>query len=163
MRGKQTGFNLIEVIIGMLVLSIAITMMLTTLFPQANQAVDALYRIRSAELGQSILNEIWSKRYDENTNPGGGEPCGKTGQPACTTVAGPEAGETRNSWDDIDDFNGMTQATTLLGSAQTYGEIYPQYQLAVAVTSGGVNRTITIDITTPNGEVITFNAIRSNF
>jgi len=68
----QQGFTLIELVIGMLVIGIAIVMLTSMLFPQADRAASNLHRVRSAELAHSVMNEIWGKRYDQNTNANGG-------------------------------------------------------------------------------------------
>ncbi|WP_410010846.1 prepilin-type N-terminal cleavage/methylation domain-containing protein [Shewanella sp. NFH-SH190041] len=161
------GFTLIELVIGMLVLGIALVMLATMLYPQADRAADSLYRVRSAELGQSVMNEIWGKRFDENTDANGGAPCGPAPLPSCSLNLGSDTGETRNDWDDVDDFNGMTQTSKILDSDRTYADLYPGYQLNVTVAAGpdgkDISKLITISVTTPLGEDIVFNALRSNF
>ncbi|MCF1427246.1 MAG: type II secretion system GspH family protein [Shewanella sp.] len=162
--GSRTrGFTLIELVVGMMVLAGALVMLSTMLFPQADHAADTLHRVRSAELGHSVMDEIWGKRYDDNTDPNGGTPCGTSSLPACTTVPGPDAGENRNDWDDIDDYNGMDQNSLMLNSSQTYADIYSGYGLQVTVTSGDASRFISVTVTTPSGEAISFNAVRSNY
>ena len=171
------GFTLIELVVGMVVLSIAMVLLTSMLFPQADRAAETLHRVRSAELAHSLLNEIWSKRYDQNTNPNGGVPaCGASARPdlglsaglPCTPVndLGPD-GENRNSFNDVDDYHGLTQASLMLNSVNTYANEYPNYQLNVTVTyPDTVNmdtKLIRIDVTTPSNEVITYNAIRSNY
>ncbi|QFU24642.1 type II secretion system GspH family protein [Shewanella eurypsychrophilus] len=178
-KGRTSkGFTLIELVVGIVVLSIALVLLTSMLFPQADRAAETLHRVRSAELAHSILNEIWSKRYDQNTNANGGVPaCGaeprpELGLPAgdvCTLPVnfGPDAGENRNSFNDVDDYHGLSQTSLMLNSANTYASEYPNYQLSVTVTyvnaSGIDTKLIRIDVTTPNSEVITYNAVRSNY
>jgi MSHA pilin protein MshD len=162
---RQAGFTLMELVVGMLVMGIAITMMTSMLFPQADRAAQTLHRVRSAELAHGILNEIWGKRFDQNTNANGGVPaCGSPLGLACSTTMGRE-GENRNDFNDVDDYNGLTHTDLMLNSAQTYAAIYPNYRLNVTVTLGTVVNTklITIDVTMPAGEVITYQAVRSNY
>jgi MSHA pilin protein MshD len=162
---RQIGFTLMELVVGMIVMGIAITMMTSMLFPQADRAAQTLHRVRSAELAHGILNEIWGKRYDQNTNANGGVPaCGSPTGISCSGVLGPD-GESRNEFNDVDDYHNLNQASLMLNSAQTYAAIYPNYQLNVTVTLGTVVNTklITIDVTMPVGEVITYQAVRSNY
>ncbi|WP_110455703.1 type II secretion system protein [Shewanella algidipiscicola] len=174
-HGAQ-GFTLIELVVGMLVLSIALVMLSTMLFPQADRAAETLHRVRSAELAHSLLNEIWGKRYDQNSNPNGGVPaCGAAarsdlGLPAgdaCTDeVDFGAAGLARNAYRDVDDYHGLTQSNQMLNASRTYAEEYLNYQLSVSVTypySDKNSKLVTINVTTPNGEVITYNALRSNY
>ncbi|MBE7214451.1 prepilin-type N-terminal cleavage/methylation domain-containing protein [Shewanella benthica] len=174
---KSNGFTLIELIVGMVVLSIGLVLLTSMLFPQADRAAETLHRVRSAELAHSLLNEIWSKRYDQNTNANGGVPaCGAAARPdlglpaglPCTLKndLGPD-GENRNSFNDVDDYHGLTHASLMLNSDNTYASEYPNYQLSVTVTYPDLpilnRKLITIAVTTPNNEVITYNAVRSNY
>ncbi|BAJ00269.1 type II secretion system protein [Shewanella violacea] len=174
---KSKGFTLIELVVGMVVLSIALVLLTSMLFPQADRAAETLHRVRSAELAHSLLNEIWSKRYDQNTNPNGGVPaCGASARPdlglpaglPCTPKndLGPD-GENRNAFNDVDDYDGLVLSSNMLNSDNTYASEYPNYQLAVSVTYldlPSLNRKlITISVTTPSNEVITYNAARSNY
>ncbi|RTR31237.1 type II secretion system protein [Shewanella atlantica] len=182
---KTKGFTLVELVVGMVVLSIALVMLTSMLFPQADRAAETLHRVRSAELAHSVMNEIWGKRYDQNTNPNGGVPaCGAEprsdlGLPAglaCTTQGnlGPDIGENRNSYNDVDDYDGLNQNSLMLNAAvttgvnaDTYASRYPNYLMAVAVTyheHPDLNRKlITVTVTTPSGEQIVYNAVRSNY
>ncbi|MGL4474748.1 MAG: type IV pilus modification PilV family protein [Shewanella sp.] len=165
LKSKRTqGFTLIELIVGMLVLAIALVMIASMLFPQANRASETLHRVRSAELAQAVMNEIWGKRYDQNTNPASGNPCGLNPNP-CSTVMGSDNSETRQQFNDVDDYNGMTQKATMLNSSLTYSDVYTDYQLQVTVSStdSSVSKLINITVTTPFGEQIIYNAVRSNF
>lgn len=174
-HGAQ-GFTLIELVVGMLVLSIALVMLSTMLFPQADRAAETLHRVRSAELAHSLLNEIWGKRYDQNTNPNGGVPaCGAAARPERGLPAGlpctaesdfGAAGLNRNAYRDVDDYHNLSQDNLMLNSSRTYAQEYPNYQLAVQVTypNGDSNsKLITITVITPSGEAIVYNALRSNY
>ncbi|GCF89954.1 prepilin-type N-terminal cleavage/methylation domain-containing protein [Shewanella sp. M-Br] len=162
----QQGFTLIELVIGMLVIGIAIVMLTSMLLPQADRAASTLHRVRSAELAHSVMNEIWGKRYDQNTNANGGTPaCGSPLGSNCSTLLGPEFGESRNNFNDVDDYNGLNETATMLNSTQTYANAYPNYRLSVTVAYGAVSNTklVTINVTTPDNEVITYNMVRSNY
>ena len=151
------GFTLIELVIGMMVIGIAIVMLTSMLFPQADRAASTLQRVRSAELAHSVMNEIWGKRYDQNTNPNGGIPaCNAPTGIACTT-----------EFNDVDDYNGLDETDNMLDSSQTYTQAYPRYQLQVSVeyldAATKAQKLITVAVTTPANEVITYQAVRSNY
>ncbi len=175
---KSYGFTLVELVVGMVVISIAFVMLSTMLFPQAERAADTLHRVRSAELAHSILNEIWGKRYDQNTNANGGVPaCGAVAKPllglpageVCTDESdfGPDATEGRNDFNDVDDYHGLKISDNMLNSNDTYASRYINYDLEVIVTHNNPpslnSKLVTINVTTPSGEVITYNAIRRNY
>ena len=166
--GNQGGFTLMELVVGMLVMSIAIVMMTSMLFPQSDRAAKTLHRVRSAELAHGILNEIWGKRFDQNTNANGGVPaCGSPLGLPCSleTEFGPDGTETREQFNDVDDYHGLSETNLMLNSSQSYNDFYPNYRLAVSVVLGAAADTklVTVDVTTPDGEVITYQALRSNY
>ncbi|QLE87079.1 MULTISPECIES: prepilin-type N-terminal cleavage/methylation domain-containing protein [Shewanella] len=175
---SNNGFTLVELVVGMVVIGIAMVMLTSMLFPQAERASETLHRVRSAELAHSLLNEIWAKRYDGNTNANGGVP-------ACDAVANLDLGIpaglpctdevdfgdgggsiARNDFNDVDDYHGLNQASLMLNSTESYASQYPNYELAVSVTYPYGDKSaklIAIDVTTPSGELIRFNAVRSNY
>ncbi len=169
LKSGAQGFTLVELIVGMLVIGIAVVLLTSMLFPQADRAAKTLHRVRSAELAHSLMNEIWGKRYDQNTAADGGVPaCGSPlalslGKDCSATLGAEESN--RDDFNDVDDYNGLTEASLMLNSSDTYADAYPHYRLSVAVEYGSVANTklITIDVTTPDGEVITYNMVRSNY
>ena len=172
------GFTLVEMLVGIIIIGTAILMLSTLFFSQGNRSTEMLFEVRAAELGQSVMNEIWGKRFDENTDPNGSIPCGSAnnlinGANAinnCSKVLGPEEAS-RHDWDDIDDFNGMTAGTELpiaIGSAKTYHDLYPEFKLSVKVeyennTPTFETKLITVTVISPYQQDIVFNALRSNF
>jgi MSHA pilin protein MshD len=149
------------------VIGIAIVMLTSMLFPQADRAASTLQRVRSAELAHSVMNEIWGKRYDQNTNPNGGVPaCNAPTGIACTAALGLD-GESRDTFNDVDDYNGLDEDDNMLDSSQTYVQAYPRYQMQVTVSyldsATKAQKLITVDVTTPANEVITYQAVRSNY
>ncbi|WP_407695819.1 type IV pilus modification PilV family protein [Shewanella avicenniae] len=162
MRANR-GFTLIELIVGMVVFSISIVLLTSVLFPQSDHAANTMQRVRAAELGQSILNEIWGKAFDENTPMNGVPPCGSPSGVACSGNIGPEE-SSRNDYDDVDDYHGLTQDSPMLNSSDSYASSYPGYQFSVSVSLlDPNNKLIEVVVTTPAGEPIVFDLVRSNY
>jgi MSHA pilin protein MshD len=172
---SERGFTLIELVVGMMVIAIAIVMLTSMLFPQADRAAKTLHRVRSAELAHSVMNEIWGKRYDQNTNANGGVPaCDSSAGSACsyalatdgTPFLGPD-GESRDTFNDVDDYDGLSESDNMLDSSQTYAQAYPRYKLKVSVSyidsATKAQKLITVAVTTPASEEITYQALRSNY
>ena len=65
---KHKGFTLIELILGMVVLAIVMTIITGLLAPQARQSADPVVQIRATELGQALMNEVLGKSFDENSD-----------------------------------------------------------------------------------------------
>lgn len=137
MRMKQPvvekGFSLVEIIITIVVISIALTAAIAGWGNLAKHSADVMWQTRVSYLGQAYLEEILSRRFDENTPFGGGD-CA-TG---CTTVGGfgSDTGENRATFDDVDDYHGeeddlSTDAVGLFGSAI---QSYRGYRVEVDVT-----------------------------
>lgn len=68
----QKGISLIELVIFIVILSVALTGITLLYLNTTRYSADAMVRIRSIELAQSTLEEILLKSYDHNTPIGGG-------------------------------------------------------------------------------------------
>jgi MSHA pilin protein MshD len=66
------GFTLIELVIGIVVLGAAMLVMNTMLISQSKDSLEPLYRLRAAQFGQSIMQTILARAYDENSDHNGG-------------------------------------------------------------------------------------------
>lgn len=171
---KQQGFTLIEIIIGIVVLSISMAIILTLIVPAEQHSADQIHQIKAAELGQSMLNEIIGHAFDNNSDMAGSVwRCNETGKPACTaaTALGPEAGEiNRSLFNDVDDYNGFTVHVNAANESLDRG--YDTFKIAVVVSYDGLMlglannnlaKRITVTITTPLGTDIAFTGYKSNF
>ena len=178
------GFTLVELVMGILVFAVAMTMLLSLLFPQVKNTIEPIYQIRAVKLANTLLNEIQAKAYDENSNPSLGLfRCGEASI-SCTDAAklgpdrfqpaGPFLGdENRDQFDDVDDFDKFNIDATMLAATTVYKDLYINYSLTVSVVYDGNYdgvadnnqraKLITVDVTTPSGEVISFASYRSNF
>lgn len=107
-RQASLGFTLIEIIVGMVISTIAISLVATLILPLFARSVEPVFQIRAAELAQSILDDVLSRRYDEATPLGGFPACSASTVPPCSSVAAldADAGESnRGNFDDVDDYN----------------------------------------------------------
>lgn len=106
-KGRVSGFTLIEIVMIIVVVSIAIPTLLIVLGQGARQGVNAELEVSATNVAQALMEEIRSKRWDENNPP-----------PPYTTPLGPEvgAGETWNinhsNYDDVDDYNNLYANST---------------------------------------------------
>ena len=144
---RQRGFTLIELIIFIVVVSAGLAGILSVMNSVVKSSADPMVRKQAMALADSILEEILLKSY---TDPDGTN-VGETG---------------RVNWDNVDDFNGKTNAdfaplpaelasyvigitvvndTTTLGTAPNI----PAKKVTVTITRGA--------------EVITMTGYRSNY
>jgi MSHA pilin protein MshD len=85
------GFTLIELVIFIIIVSVAVVGILSVMNTVVKSSADPMVRKQAAALADSILEEILLKQY---TDPDATE-TGETG---------------RDNYDDVDDFNGKTNA-----------------------------------------------------
>lgn len=185
------GFTLIEVIVGIVVFSISLSIILQLIIPTEKNSADQIHQIKAAQLGQALLDDIMSRSFDENSNRAGGllrcdEDWNLNGtievNEGCTDI-GLDDGETigmRSQFDDVDDFNGYTSKVDSI--EQGLAEGYNSFTLDVVVNyliDSSTNLTelyfdntlenrrlakrITVTVTTPLGTAIAFTTYKANF
>lgn len=181
----ERGFTLLELVIGTIVFSIVMLIVITLVAPQTRNSVDPIWQVRATELGQSLLNEITAKPFDQQSNASGGSiRCNETAlsAPNCTAsgALGSDGSETRDTYNDVDDYHGLDLSDANISNS--LGEslaVYQGFRAQVAVyyddnfdgidDSGGStvyvgnHKRITVVVTTPGGEQIGFAAYRSNY
>lgn len=122
------GFTLIELIITLVLLSFTLALLIP-FFQAVGRSSDPIVRERTMALGQSLMDEILSRRWDENTPVGGGPVCsGEGGTGRGTTVygtpldctspgglvasaIGDDGAGSRMVYNDIDDYDSMAPET----------------------------------------------------
>ena len=113
---RQSGFSIIDMIMGLGILAIAIVGIQIAQNNYINMSNRVEIGLRGVSLGNSVMNQIRMHRYDENAT----FPWGDT--------LGTDVGEsTLSDYDDIDDYAGATWDFS--------GEGFPGY----TVTSRGFN------------------------
>lgn len=174
---RQRGFTLIEIIAGIIVVGIITLVVTAGMGPLFRQSVDPWQQVRAAELGQSLINEILSRRFDENGSSAIGEArCGEPGV-SCTSLPAncptdPSAmtfreEADRTEFDDVDDYHclelsGPDVADTL---AQSLTDDYRGFTLQVRVSyqQPDTLKRIVVSVNTPQQQTIEFAALRGNW
>ncbi|NVK26236.1 MAG: type II secretion system protein [Gammaproteobacteria bacterium] len=177
----QSGFTLLELVLGIAVMSVVLLLMTGALFPQAEKSTDPWFQVRSAELAQSLMNEILARRYDENSLVIGNLRCGETGASACITqtqldnCASTEEGSDRVTWDDVDDFNCLNVSgdSVLANIEGDVVDAYAQFNVQVSVNYNNTFSTpvssvspaklITITVTPPRGPDVVYSSFKANY
>ena len=65
MLRRNRGVTLIELIIGIVVLAISLSIITAVLGPLYIKSADPWHQVRAAELGQGLMNEILGKAFDK--------------------------------------------------------------------------------------------------
>ncbi len=180
---RHSGFTLIELIVGMVVLAIAILMISQIMGPMLVRSTEPWHQVRAAELGHSLMNEIMALSFDENSSRGTNLlRCNETGASACiaTLPACPAAGlsaateeASRDLYDDVDDFHCLNVDGASLVNVlnQSLAAHYKNYQVSVLVSYAGTEvglantaaKKISLTVTTPGGEAIVFAGYKGNW
>ena len=168
------GFTLIELVVAMLILSIAGLGVTYALSLGLRHQSDALWQSKAVALGESYLEEILARRYDEHAPVGGVPPCSPA-TTACSAAGAFNDGEARAAFDDVDDYDGIVEQPPLdaNGNARTG---YDSYRVTVAVAyptaaqiaafgldDGTDAKLVTVTVSTPEGGSMSFGAVRGNF
>lgn len=142
-KKNNQGFSLVELVVGIVVLSIALLAMTTMLISQSKDALEPIHRLRASQIGQSILQNILSRAYDQNSDHNGGlYRCGEiwgdinlwydsinntwqtTGTPsivACSSIYGIDASEVAGEHQNFNDVDDFIEANFV--SAAIYGDV----------------------------------------
>ncbi len=145
---RESGVSLLEMIVFIVVVSIALVALLSVYNQSARANVDPIVQLRLLEAAQSRLDEIIALKYDESTPTGGVPACGSglAGSVACTNT--PDA-----NMNDVDDFSGPAGDDSP----------YPGYQRTVTVGVDGNRKLISVTVSAPGGQALTLSAYRYNF
>lgn len=181
-----------ELVIGMVVFAIVLVMVSTLFTTQAQRSVDPILQVRATELAQSLINEITAKSFDENSDRSGGQVrCGEdlTGDGDaddaadgelgdCSAPAAFDDGESREDYDDVDDYNGLSIIQNAEGENIEVDSrnLYQGFQLSVSVfydsdydcdesenESSANHKCIKVTVTTPTNESLVYSTYRSNY
>lgn len=171
MSAKAAGFSLLELLLALVVLALALSLITVLGYRASQQGADPLLQIKAAELAQAYLDEIQARGFDEQSPPGNLLPCDRSGRPACTSAAsfGADSGETRASFDDVDDYHGLNEAPTQPeGTALAgYTGFRVQIQVSYAGTDLGLSlrslKRVQLQVVLPDGAISAFAFYKGNF
>jgi MSHA pilin protein MshD len=155
---RQRGFTLIELIIFIVVVSIALAGILSVMNTVVKSSADPMVRKQTIAIAESLLEEILLKDYcDPDTLNTSVSPS------TCGTNA-VESG--RNTYDDVDDYAGYTSTGIVdMTGAATPGLAQYNISPAVAVDTvalGGLTvKRVTVSVTGPQGAVVSLTGYRS--
>lgn len=164
MRPGQSGATLVELVITIVIIGVAIAGVVSAFALISGRSADPLNQTRAVELAQLYMDEIIAKKYDDAT-PQGGQP----------PYSGPcnidVEGETRATFDDVDDYGGLTDTPPANAQGPLVG--YNGFTVVVEVSCAGSDpgiglpsseaKRIDLTITDPGGQSYVFAAYRTNF
>lgn len=137
MAFPQRGMSLVELVVVIAILAVAMVGLAGAIASGISRTSDVIVDTRAVALGQSYLDEILGKRFDEHSAPRGIPPCRTncSAPAAFGLVDGGESG--REDFDDVDDYHGLNEGDTplnpLLDSEGDPRPNYDNYRVTVSV------------------------------
>lgn len=98
-NNRQAGVTLVELIISIVVISIALVGIFTVINLTSSTSANPVVQYQAIAIAESYMEEILLQAYCDPAGP-------------CTTQAtlGSESDEGRATYDDVDDFNGLSDS-----------------------------------------------------
>lgn len=151
---RNAGATLVELVVSIVVISVGLAGILLVMNRNVSSSGDPLVQHQAIAIAEAYLEEILAKEF---TDPDGGE------------TGGPEAGEARATFDDVNDYNGLADA----GARDQNNNLIPGlggYNVGVAVVNQAWNGVpvadallATVTVTGPGGVTITLSGYRTRY
>ena len=128
----QSGVTLVELILSMVIISIALTGVLTVMNQTVSHSADPMIQHQAMAIAESYLEEILVQAYDNNPTAG-------------------YSGTDRSQFDDVDDYNGLsdTGVHDHLGNVVATLAIYNVSVLVsnpITLTGGVLAKKVTVSV-----------------
>jgi MSHA pilin protein MshD len=160
----QRGTTLVEVIIFVLIVSIAVVSVVSSLSLAVRQSSDPLVQRQTLAIGESLIQEIDSQPYAQK------DPYNPTGP---DDAIGPEPGETRAGsplpFDNPNDYSGYSETGIVApdGSAVaglgTYSASVVATQQAMGNVPASDGLLVVVTATGPDGQPVTLTTFRARY
>ncbi|PXX89293.1 MSHA biogenesis protein MshD [Marinobacter vulgaris] len=157
---KTDGATLVELVITIVIISVAIAGVVGAFSLIAGRSADPLNQTRAVALAQRYMDEILSKPYDERA------PAGKRYDGACEITS--TSSRDRDQFRDVDDYDELDEAPSEYWGTGDNESGYVQFSVAISVVCDSSLSTtpepkrIDITITDPSGNSYLFSAYRGN-
>jgi len=176
--GKQRGISLIELIIFIVIISVALTGILLVMSQVTKSSADPMIRKQALAIAESILEEVELMPFTY-CDPNDASAVSATSSLGCTTpeAIGPETGETRYSattpFDNVNDYHGFQMSAGSIMDITNANTGLVGYSLKpITLTSidfGGITQAsgdavlITVTVSDPMGNDIVLQGIRTRY
>jgi len=150
---RQQGVTLIELIVFIVVISLALGALVGVYRYAIVSSVDPIVKVRLLESAQSQLDVVMAQAYDGNTPPGGVPACGSAAPPGNPSPPPCAGNGGVSSFDGFSDspYNGYSREVSVQFAGEDLG------------LDNAAAKRITVVVTSPGGESLTLAAYRTNF
>lgn len=169
---RQKGATLVELVMTIVIISVAIAGVVGAFSLIAGRSADPLNQSRAVSLAQLYMDEIVAKKFADESPVGGGNV--ESGDANCSdSDLGPEDGESRLTYNDVDDYREISSTLDEPPRNSEDHELsgYSGFRVSISVECDGDAvglsnhdaKRIDIAITDPSGNDYLFSAYRGNF
>ena len=148
---RQSAFTLIEIIVTIIVIGIAGTALLSVFTNMIRGSADPVIQQQATTIAEAYLEEIMLRAYDD---PQGAE------------SGGAEGGETRPTYDDVQDYNSLG-TTQVRDQNNNPIAALSDYQVSVTVNGAVLNTVaamqIDVSVSHPATGTIVLSAFRTDY
>jgi len=148
---RQSAFTLIEIIVTIIVIGIAATALLSVFSSMVRGSADPMIQQQATTIAEAYLEEIMLRAYDDPQVPESG---------------GAEAGETRPTYDDVQDYNSLG-TTQVRDQNNNPIAALSDYQVTVTVNGAVLNTVsamqIDVSVSHPATGAILLSAFRTDY
>ncbi len=131
----QRGLTLIELIMFIVIVGVALAGVLTVLNHTTQRSADPMIRKQVVAIAEAILEEVMLQPFTW-CDPDDANAATATSAAGCATMAeglGAEGSETRGTFDNVNDYNGLSTTTNISGGGTA------PYTATVAVVGEALN------------------------
>ena len=184
---RSQGFTLVELALTLAISAVSLVAIIYGWALTAEHSAEVTWQAKTAYVGQAYVEEVLTKRFDENSESDGSLPCGSgffagRAMPTCTPASGfglltaspvvSKDGEVREAFDDVDDYHGLNEeAMSLLRDVySTTDNPYQNYRVAISVaydtsfeSTANMVKRISVSVTPPGQNAVVFTAYKGNY
>ena len=148
---RQSAFTLIEIIVTIVVIAIAATALLSVFSSMVRSSADPMIQQQATTIAEAYLEEIMLRAYDD---------------PQVAESGGAEAGETRPTYDDVQDYNSLG-TTQVRDQNDNPVAALSDYQVIVTVNPAVLNTVgamqVDVSVSHPATGTIVLTAFRTDY
>ena len=148
---RQSAFTLIEIIVTIVVIAIAATALLSVFSSMVRGSADPMIQQQATTIAEAYLEEIMLRAYDD---------------PQVAESGGAEAGETRPTYDDVQDYNSLG-TTQVRDQNNNPVAALSDYQVIVTVNPAVLNTVgamqVDVSVSHPATGTIVLTAFRTDY
>jgi MSHA pilin protein MshD len=149
---RQAGTTLVELVVSIVVISVGLAGVLIVMDRTTRASADPLIQHQAIAIGEAYLEEILTKAYAD---------------PDTAESGSAEGGETRPTYDDVNDYNSLPD-TVVRDQSGTAIAALAGYSVAVLVATdatlnGLTARRVQVTVTPPAGSAIVLAGYRADY